>query len=76
MIVKHLDITDDDYADEKERANIVKMLKKTHGGAVATQCFRLDNEAECKELLMEKGSWEYLANAHFQAIMQLEANGF
>ena len=53
-----------------------QVLKKTNCPAILTENFFMDNEEECKELLMTKEGRDKIAQAHFQAIMEVEINGY
>lgn len=52
------------------------ILRKTHCPAILIENFFMDNEQECKKILMSSVGREDIAEAHFQAIMEIEINGY
>lgn len=63
-----VDLTDGDRDKEADFA----MLTKTYMPAILTECFFMDNEAECKDILMTKKGRDRVARAHFRAIQAIE----
>ena len=66
-----------DYSDgdlDKEAAFTV--IKKTRMPAVLTENFFMDNEEECKELLMTKQGRDLIAEFHVNAIMRAKSEIF
>ncbi|MCK5237144.1 MAG: N-acetylmuramoyl-L-alanine amidase [Deltaproteobacteria bacterium] len=62
------DNTDGDLDKEADFA----IISRTHMPAVLTECFFMDNEAECRTYLMTKEGRDRIANAHFNAIIEIE----
>lgn len=71
--VIHLNIVDD---DKESRADIVKMLQKAKGAALALQLFNMNNEFDCKELLMNRYGRQAIALSLLSAILWIEEHGF
>ena len=65
------DTTDGDLDKEADFA----ILARTKMPAVLTECFFMDNEAECRALLMTKEGRDRIARAHFNAILEIEKGG-
>lgn len=66
-----------DYSDgdlDKEAAFTV--IKKTRMPAVLTENFFMDNEEECKEILMTKQGRDLIAEFHVNAIMRAKSEIF
>lgn len=63
-----VDITDGDLDKEADFA----ILSRTKMPAVLTECFFMDNEAECRAYLMTKEGRDRIARAHFNAILKIE----
>ncbi len=66
------DFTDGDL--DKERRFYV--LTKTKMPAILTESFFMDNEEECKTLLMNKAGREKIINYHSEAILKVKAQLF
>ncbi len=66
------DFTDGDL--DKERRFYV--LTKTKMPAILTESFFMDNEEECKTLLMTKEGREKIINCHLDAILKVKAQLF
>lgn len=65
------DMTDGDRDKEAE----FYVLTKSKMPAILTECFFMDNETECKNLLMTAEGRDRIARAHFKAIQAIEAEG-
>ena len=65
------DTTDGDLDKEADFA----ILARTKIPAVLTECFFMDNEAECRAYLMTKDGRDRIARAHFNAILEIEKGG-
>ncbi|QTN39283.1 N-acetylmuramoyl-L-alanine amidase [Cryomorphaceae bacterium] len=65
------DVSDGDVDKE---ANFY-VLRKTLMPAVLTENFFMDNEEECKDILMTREGRDKIAMAHFTAMQHIEANG-
>lgn len=66
------DYTDSDL--DKEAA--FTLLKKTRMPAVLTENFFMDNEEECRQLLLTREGRDRIADFHVQAIRQVQAKLF
>ncbi len=66
------DLSDGDVDKE---ANFY-VLKNTKMPAALTENFFMDNKNECKKYLMTKEGRDRVASAHFEAIINIETNGF
>ena len=65
------DTTDGDLDKEADFA----VISRTKMPAVLTECFFMDNEAECRTLLMTKEGRDRIARAHYNAILKIEEEG-
>lgn len=65
------DVSDGDVDKE---ANFY-VLRKTLMPAILTENFFMDNEEECKQILMTREGRDKIALAHFTAMQAIEANG-
>lgn len=68
---KRTDISDGDQDKEAE----FTVLTDTFMPAILTECFFMDNKAECQKILMTDEGRQLIAMAHYQAIAQIEKRG-
>lgn len=61
-----------DYSDgDLDKESSFAVIKKTKMPAVLTENFFMDNEEECKEILMSKHGRDLIAEFHVQAILRV-----
>ena len=66
-----------DYSDgDLDKEASFKVLKKTRMPAVLTENFFMDNEEECKEILMTKQGRDLIAEFHVNAILRAKSEVF
>ena len=66
-----------DYSDgDLDKESSFTVLKKTRMPAIITENFFMDNEKECKEILMSKQGRDRVAEFHINAILRIKSEIF
>ena len=66
-----------DYSDgDLDKESSFTVLKKTRMPAIITESFFMDNEKECKEILMTKQGRDRVAEFHVNAILRVKTEIF